>query len=83
MVVRVSVADAEAAEGLMQRILREVDVQDVNFELGEQQVRIDVERNPDETLVEVLNLLESWLGKGGHPPTNVEIDDHRYVLGAA
>ena len=83
MVVRVSVVDAEAAEGLMQRILREVDVQDVNFEHGEQRVRIDVERNPDETLVEVLNLLESWLGAGGHPPTSVEIDDHRYVLGAA
>ena len=83
MVVRVSVVDAEAAVGLMQRILREVDVHDVNFEHGEQRVRIDVERNPDETLVEVLNLLESWLGAGGHPPTSVEIDDHRYVLGAA
>lgn len=83
MVVRVSVVDAEAAEGLMERILREVDVQDVNFEHSEQRVRIDVERNPDETLVEVLNLLESWLGRGGHPPTSVEIDDHRYVLGAA
>jgi len=23
------------------------------------------------------------LGAGGHPPTNVEIDDHRYVIGAA
>jgi len=31
----------------------------------------------------VLNLLESWLGAGGHPPTNVEIDDHSYVIGAA
>jgi hypothetical protein len=82
MVVRVSVADAEGAVELMQRVLREVDVQDVNFEYAEQRVRIDVARNPDETLVEVLNLLESWLGTGGHPPTDVEIDDHRYVLGA-
>jgi hypothetical protein len=82
MVVRVSVVDAEAAVGLMQRILREVDVQDVNFEHAQQRVRIDVQRNPDETLVEVLNLLESWLGADGHPPTDVEIDDHRYVLGA-
>jgi hypothetical protein len=83
MVVRVSVVDAEAAAGLMQRILREVDVHDVNFEQAQQLVRIEVGRNPDETLVEVLNLLESWLGAGGHPPTSVEIDDHRYVLGAA
>jgi hypothetical protein len=83
MVVRVSVADAEAGVALMQRILREVDVRDVNFEHAQQLVRIDVEQNPDETLVEVLNLLESWLGAGGHPPTSVEIDEHLYVLGAA
>jgi hypothetical protein len=82
MVVRVGVVDAEAAVELMQSILREVDVQDVNFEDGQQQVRIDLQRNPDDGLVDVLNLLEGWLGEGGHPPTNVEIDDHPYVLGA-
>jgi hypothetical protein len=60
-----------------------VDVEDVNLDLARQQVRIDVGRNPDETLVEVLNLVESWLGAGGRPPTSVEIDDHRYLLGAA
>ena len=83
MVVRVSVVDAERAVELMQRIRREVDVQDVHYEQAEQRVRIEVGRNPDETLVEVLNLLENWLGAGGHEPTSVEIDDHRYMLGAA
>lgn len=83
MIVRVSVVDAETATGLMQRIRSEVDVEDVNFEQDRQQVRIDVEKNRDETLVEVLNLLERWLGADGLPPTNVEIDDHRYLLGAA
>jgi aspartate/methionine/tyrosine aminotransferase len=83
MVVRVSVADGDNAVELMQRLLQEVDVVDVNFDVVQQQVRIDVGRNPDETLVEVLNLLEQWLGAGGHPPTSVEIDEHRYVLGAA
>jgi hypothetical protein len=68
---------------LMQQLLQEVDVVDVNVDLVQQQVRIDVGRTTDETLVEVLNLLEQWLGAGGHPPTSVEIDDHRYVLGAA
>ena len=82
MIVRVSVVDVERAVVLMQRIRTEVDVQDVNFEQERQQVRIDVEKNRDETLVEVLNLLESWLGADGLPPTNVEIDDHRYLLGA-
>jgi hypothetical protein len=83
MVVRVSVVDADAAAGLVQRLLREVDVEDVNFDQGRLQVQIDLERNPDEAIVKVLNLLEDWLGVGGREPTNVEIDDHRYVLGAA
>jgi hypothetical protein len=83
MVVKVSVAEAAAAEGLMQRILREVEVQDVNFVQGQQQVLIEVRRNHDETLTEVLNLLENWLGASGHPPISVEIDEHRYVLSAA
>jgi hypothetical protein len=83
MVVRVSVADAEAGVELMQRILREVDVRDVSLERGQRQVRIDLERHRGEGLVEVLNLLEGWLGAGGHSPTKVEIDDHSYVLGAA
>jgi hypothetical protein len=83
MVVRVFVVDADAAEGLMQRVLQEVDVADVYFDSASQQVQIDVEKSPDETLVEVLNLLEDWLGTGGRAPTSVEIDDRRYVLGAA
>ncbi|HEV8098216.1 MAG TPA: hypothetical protein VGP56_03650 [Gaiellaceae bacterium] len=78
-----SVVEGDGAVELMQRLLQEVDVEDVNLDLARQQVRIDVGRNPDETLVEVLNLVESWLGAGGRPPTSVEIDDHRYLLGAA
>ena len=83
MVVRVTVVDADQAAVLMQRVRREVDVEGVEFEQTHQQVRIDVAKNPDETLGEVLNLLESWLGAGGYPPTSVVIDDHSYVLGAA
>jgi hypothetical protein len=58
-----------------------VDVVEVEFEQARQQVRIEVEKNPDETLGKVLNLLESWLGEGSRAPTSVEIDDRRYVLG--
>ena len=83
MVVRVAVADAEQAEDLVQRVRREVGVEEVEFEQASQQVRITVDRNPDETLGVVLNLLESWLGEGARAPTSVEIDDRRYVLGAA
>ena len=83
MVVRVTVVDADQAEGLVQRVRQELDVEDVEFEQARQQVRIEVAKNPDETLGVVLNLLESWLGEGGRAPTSVEIDDRRYVLGAA
>jgi len=82
MVVRVTVVDAEQAEDLVQRLRREVDAADVAFEQARQQVRIEVEKNPDETLGVVLSLLESWLGEGGREPTDVEIDAGRYVLGA-
>jgi hypothetical protein len=41
-----------------------------------------VHKRPDETLVEVLNLLEDWLGDGRRAPTSVEIDNRRYVIGA-
>ena len=83
MVVRVTVVDADQAEGLVQRVRQELDVEDVEFEQAQQQVRIEVAKNPDETLGVVLNLLERWLGEGGRTPTNVEIDDRRYVLGGA
>ena len=83
MVVRVTVVDADQAKGLVQRVRQELDVEDVEFEQARQQVRIEVAKNPDETLGVVLNLLESWLGEGGRTPTNVEIDDRRYVLGGA
>jgi len=82
MVVRVTVVDAEQAERLVQRLRREVDAAEVEFEQARQQVRIEVEKNPDETLGVVLSLLESWLGEGGRAQTDVEIDDRRYVLGA-
>ena len=83
MVVRVTVVDADQAAVLVHRVRQEVDVVEVEFEQARQQVRIEVEKNPDETLGKVLNLLESWLGEGGRAPTSVEIDDRQYVLGAA
>jgi hypothetical protein len=82
MVVRVSVVDTDAAAGLMQRVRCEVTVAQVEFDPARQEVCIEIEKQPDETLVEVLNLLENWLGAGRRPPTSVEIDDHRYLLGA-
>jgi hypothetical protein len=82
VVIRVGVVDAETAGGLIPILAQSVEAERVCFEPSSQQVCIDVERNPDQALVRVLNLVEEWLGAGGHPPTHVEIDDHTYVLGA-
>jgi hypothetical protein len=82
MVVRVTVIDADSAAGLMRRLAGEVELEEVSFDASRQQVLLGVEKNPDEAIVRILNLLEQWLGAGGRAPTDVEIDDHRYVLGA-
>lgn len=82
MVIRVGVVDTETAGGLIPLLAQAVEVEHVCFEPSSQQVCIEVETNPDRTLVTILNLVEEWLGDGGHAPTHVEIDDHSYVLGA-
>ena len=81
MVVRVTVMDAEAAAGLMQRLAQEVELEGVSFDASRQQVLLEVEKNPDQTLGRILNLVEQWLGADDRARTDVEIDDHRYVLG--
>ena len=85
MVVRVSVVDTDdCGRADAESPLRGGRSHQVEFDAARQEVRIeDRGKQPDETLVEVLNLLENWLGIGGRPPTSVEIDDHRYLLGAA
>jgi len=82
VVIRVGVVDAETAGGLIPLLVQSVDAERVCFEPASQKVCIEVETNPDRTLVTILNLVEEWLGDGGHAPTHVEIDDHTYVLGA-
>ena len=51
MVVRVSVVDTDAAAGLMQRVRCEVTVAQVEFDPARQEVCIEIEKQPDETLV--------------------------------
>jgi hypothetical protein len=83
VVVRVTVADSDSAGGLIRELIREVDAEYVSFEAATQQVCVEFEKNPDQTLVLILNAVEGWLGAGDRQPTRVEIDDHSYVLGAA
>jgi hypothetical protein len=82
MLVRVGVIDEDSAAGLIPLLVKEVEAERVCFETSSQQLCIEVERNPDEALVRLLNVVERWLGDGGRAPTTIEIDERSYVLGA-
>jgi hypothetical protein len=81
MFVSVTV-DADSAEGLVERLTREVDAAAICFEPDRLQVCIELTREPDRNLGRVLNTVEDWLGDSDRVPTNIEIDGHAYLLGA-
>ena len=81
MLVLVTVADADTASGLVERLVSEVDAEQVRFEPERRQVCVELTREPDRNLGLILNAVESWLGDGGRPPARVEIDGHSYTLG--
>lgn len=83
IVVEVATVDADAGLYLVERIERELEIDDVDFNRERMQVRIEVKRTPGTKLVQLLDLLEEWLFVRGLAPTKVAIDDHEYVLGAA
>jgi len=83
IVVEVTTVDADSSQYLVERIQRELGIEDVDFNAERMRVRIKVERRPDTSLVELLNLLEEWLFVRGLAPTKLAIDDHEYVLGEA
>ena len=83
IVVEVTTVDPDAGLYLVERIKRELDIEDVGFNVERMQVRIEVKRSPDTKLVQLLDLLEDWLFVRGLAPTKVAIDDHEYLLGVA
>ena len=83
ILVEVSTVEADAGLYLVERVERELGIEDVDFNAERMQVRIKVERSPDTSLLKLLNLLEEWLFVRGLAPTKVAIDDHEYVLGEA
>jgi hypothetical protein len=83
ILVEVSTVEADAGLYLVERIERELGIEDIDFNAERMQVRIKIERSPGTILVELLNLLEEWLFVRGLAQTKVAIDDHEYVLGDA
>jgi len=82
MVVRVTVVDSVAAGELIRLLVQEVDAEQVRFEPERQHVCVEIVKSPDQAIGRILSVVERWLGDGGRMATDVEIDDHRYVLGA-
>lgn len=82
MVVRVTVVDSVGAGELIRLLVQEVDAEQVRFEPDRQQVCVEVAKSPEQAIGRILSVVETWLGDGGLAPTDVEIDEHRYVLGA-
>ncbi len=81
MLVLVTVADADTASGLIEKLVGEVDAEQVRFEPEHRQVSVELKREPDRNLGRILNAVEAWLGDGGRPPAKVEIDGRSYTLG--
>jgi hypothetical protein len=81
IVVEVTTVDADSSQYLVERIERELGIEDADFSPERMRVRIEIARTPDTSLVELLNLLEEWLFVRGLAPTKVAIDDHQYILG--
>jgi hypothetical protein len=82
IVVEVTTVDADSSQYLVERIQRELGIEDVDFNAERMQVRIRVGRTPDANLVKLLDLLKEWLFVRGLAPTKVAIDEHEYLLGA-
>ncbi len=82
MVVRVTVVDSVAAGELIRLLVHEVNAEQVRFEPDRQQVCVEIAKSPDQAIGRTLSVVEAWLADGGRAPTDVEIDEHRYVLGA-
>jgi hypothetical protein len=82
MVVRVGVLDGDSAAGLIPLLAKEVEAERIRFDTSSRQLCIEIERNQDEAVVRILNVVERWLGDGGRAPTSIEIGERSYVLGA-
>ncbi|MGZ4256505.1 MAG: thioredoxin family protein [Gaiellaceae bacterium] len=77
-----TVLDAEAAGELVRLLVQEVDAEQVRFEPDRQQVCVEIAKSPDQAIGRILSIVEAWLEDRGRAPTDVDIDERRYVLGA-
>jgi hypothetical protein len=81
--VQVGVGDAGSADHLINRLVSNVEAEGVSFDPGRRRVLIELTTCAEQALGRILGPVEGWLADSANAPTQVEIDDRPYVLGAA
>jgi hypothetical protein len=77
--IRVSVADATVARGLVQRLARLFDRSSVSFDGALSEVRVRSEWE-SRAVVSVINAVESWLAADGVGSAKLSIGDRSYTM---
>jgi hypothetical protein len=64
-------------------LVSNVEAEGVSFDPGRRRVLIEITTCADLALGRILGTVEGWLADSADAPTQLEIDDRPYVLGAA
>ena len=77
--IRVAVADAAGAHGLVQRLAGLFDLSSVSFDGMRNEVRVHSEWE-SRSVVEVINTVESWLAADGIDSAKLSVGDRSYTM---
>jgi hypothetical protein len=77
--IRVAVADAARAHGLLRRLARLFDRSSVSFDGTRNEVRVRSEWE-SRSVVEVISTVESWLAADGIASATLSVGDRSYTM---
>jgi hypothetical protein len=77
--IRVRVADADRAQGLLQRLAALFDRSSVSFDATRNQVRVRSDRE-SRLVVRVIDAVQSWLAADGVDSAELSIGDRSYTM---
>jgi hypothetical protein len=77
--IRVAVADAAGAHGLLRRLTRLFDRSSVSFDRTRNEVRVRSEWE-SRSVVEVISTVESWLAADGIDSATLSVGDRSYTM---
>jgi hypothetical protein len=80
VLLRISVEDAGAAGGLLQKLFGVFSAETVSFDAGRREVRVEPRVDSDRVLVQALAVVEDWLTEDGNGPTRIDVDGHSYLM---